>query len=43
MKRAQDEWKHDKVYDPKGHKDLYISINLLYDFKVTVTFVVGVT
>ena len=33
MKRAQQELKHDIVYDPKGHNDLYVCIDLLYDFK----------
>ena len=33
MKRAKKEWKHDIVYDPRGHNDLYVCIDLLYDFK----------
>ena len=33
MKRAQEEWKHDVVYDPQGHNDLYVCIDLFYDFK----------
>ena len=33
MKRAQEEWKHDIVYDLKGHDDLYVCTDLLYDFK----------
>ena len=33
MKLAEEEWKHDKVYGPKGHNDLYVCIDLFYDFK----------
>ena len=34
MKRAQEEWKHDIVYDTEGHNDLYICIDLLNGLKV---------
>ena len=43
MKRAQEEWKHDIVYDPKrsqGHNSL---VPFFMTPKVTVTFVVGLT
>ena len=36
MKRAEEEWKHHKVYGPKGHDDILLIllyIDLLYDFK----------
>ena len=33
MKRAHEEWKHDIVYNPKGHDDHYVCTDLLYDFK----------
>ena len=33
MKRAQEEWKHDIVYDPKGQNDLNVGIDLLYNLK----------
>ena len=33
MKRAEEEWKHDKVYGPKVHDDIYVCIHLLHDFK----------
>ena len=33
MKRAEEEWKHDIVYDPEGHNDIYLCIDLLYDLK----------
>ena len=33
MKRAQEEWKHDIVYDPNAQNDLYVCIDLLYDCK----------
>ena len=33
MKRAQEEWNHDIVYDIKGNNDLYVCIGILYDFR----------
>ena len=33
MKSAQEEWKHDIVYDPEGHNDIYVCIDILYDLK----------
>ena len=33
IKRAEEEWKHDKVYCPKGHDDIYVCIDLHHDFK----------
>ena len=33
MKWAEEEWKHDRVYGPKGYDNLYVCIDLLYDFK----------
>ena len=31
IKRAQEEWKEDLGYDPKGHGDFYVYTDLLYD------------
>ena len=33
IKRSQEEWKHDKEYNPYAHNDLHVCIDLLYDFK----------
>ena len=33
MKSAEEEWKHDIVYDPEGQNDIYFCTDLLYDFK----------
>ena len=33
MKSAQEEWKHDIIYDPEGQNDIYFCTDLLYDFK----------
>ena len=46
IERAQEEWKNDIVYDPKGHNDLEVCSELLNDFrgrdpKVMLTFVVS--
>ena len=39
MKRAQEEWKHDIVYDPKTLQDHKRSVTYFMTHKVTVTFV----
>ena len=33
MKKAEEEWKHDKVYCPIGHDDFRFCIDLLHDVK----------
>ena len=36
MKSAQEEWKHDIVYDPESQNDIYFCTDLLYDGNVAI-------
>ena len=43
MKSAQEEWKHDIVYDPEGQNDIYFALTYFMTSKVMVSVMAGLT